>query len=116
VAVGGAAGSVARYGVATIVQRHARTGFPTATFVVNVAGSFALGLLLAMLTAATPVAVGARLLLATGFCGGFTTFSAFAYETVVLARDGRSRTAAVYVVTTVLSTVVSAGLGFLAAR
>src|SRR3954462_14280080 len=84
VAIGGAAGSVARYGVATLVQRRTATLFPVATLGVNIAGSFMLGVLLGTLSGDSPAMIGARLLLATGFCGGFTTFSAFSYETVVL--------------------------------
>jgi len=116
VAIGGAAGSVARYGVASIVQRHAATIFPLATFVVNVAGAFVLGVLVGRLTGDTRSIEGARLFLATGFCGGFTTFSAFSYETAVLARDSRFAVAVSYVVATLVVCVAAAALGISVAR
>jgi fluoride exporter len=116
VAIGGAAGSVARYGVASVLQRRRPTTFPTATLAVNIAGSFVLGVLVGTLTANTASVVGARLFLETGVCGGFTTFSAFSYETVVLVRDGRGPTAAVYVMSSLVLGITAAAAGLLLTR
>ena len=116
VAIGGAAGSVARYGVASIVQRQAPTIFPLATFLVNVAGAFVLGVLVGRLTGNAPGIEAARLLLATGFCGGFTTFSAFSYETIVLARDSRMAVGVLYVAATLVLCIGAAAVGVSIAR
>lgn len=81
VVLGGAFGTLSRFGVNEALPDG--TLFPWATFTVNVVGSFALGLLLAvLLTRRTPL----RLLLGTGFLGGFTTYSALAVETDTLLR------------------------------
>ena len=90
VAVGGAGGSVLRFAVGRWVDaRLSGTGFPFGTFTVNVAGSFVLGMLaLVVLERLPPNYRGLYLLFGTGFCGGFTTFSTFEWETFKLARDG----------------------------
>jgi len=79
VAIGGAAGSVARHLVSLAAIATFGTGFPWGTLAVNVAGSAAIGV-----AAATGLEGAARLLLVTGFLGGFTTFSAFSLETGAL--------------------------------
>ncbi len=103
VAAGGAAGSVARYLVGVAAAGLA-AHFPWATLAVNVAGSFALGLVLGALPPGGP----GRLLLGTGFCGGFTTFSAFSAEALALAERGAAGRAAAYA-------ALSVGLGAAAA-
>lgn len=81
VALGGAAGSVARYGVGVAAVRWLGAGFPLATLTVNVIGGLAMGLLAARAGAENE---SLRLALGVGFLGGFTTFSAFSLETVRL--------------------------------
>lgn len=82
VALGSAAGGVLRYlSFMALGDRLARA--PVATLIVNVLGSFAIG----AVAVAVPSSSRTRLLLATGLCGGFTTFSAFAIDTIDLARD-----------------------------
>jgi CrcB protein len=92
IAVAGAIGAPARYLVERAVAARSRDRFPLGTLVVNVTGSFLLGLVLGLglyhAFASTP-----RTVIGTGFCGAYTTFSAFAYETVVLAEAGAPRTA-----------------------
>jgi CrcB protein len=90
VAVGGAAGSLLRFVVGRWVDaRLTAGGLPWGTFTVNVTGSFVLGLLgLWVLERLPPDYRGVYLLFGTGFCGGFTTFSTFEWETFQLVRNG----------------------------
>lgn len=86
VALGGALGAVARFGVAEALP-HANGEVAWATFVVNIAGAFVLGCLLEALTRSGPdtgARRSVRLLLGTGFCGAFTTYSTFAHDVVTL--------------------------------
>lgn len=83
VALGGAVGSAARYLAATAVQTRAGFGFPLGTFVVNIVGSFLIGMVLGLFEAGN-LSPQARLLIAVGFLGGFTTFSTFSYESLAL--------------------------------
>src|SRR5215469_17868049 len=88
VLLGGALGSVARYLVTHFSSEATRHhGFPYGTLVVNVVGSFAVGYVLAW--SADHTHDRWRLFAATGFCGGFTTFSAFAYESMAYLHSGR---------------------------
>ena len=107
IAVAGAAGALARYGVGTAVG--VRT-FPWGTLGINVAGSFLLGLLLQ----AGPGRIDddVRVALAVGFLGAFTTFSTFSYETIALLRDGRAAAAALYVGASVIAGVGAAAIGY----
>lgn len=90
VGVGSAVGGVSRYYLGRWVDGWlGGTGFPWGTFVINVSGSFILGVLgLLILDRLPPDYRWAYLLLGTGFCGGFTTFSTFEWETFQLVRDG----------------------------
>lgn len=108
VALGGAAGAAARFGVAQAFA--ARDGFPWATFGINVAGSLALGLLMGAFPSPDE-AWRARALLAIGFCGGFTTFSAFSYETLVLLQRGTPLPALGYALGSVAAGVLAAWIG-----
>jgi fluoride exporter len=96
VALGGALGSVTRYAVSLGTARWLGVGFPWGTLIVNVAGSFAIGLLAALVTADGRPALGtdARAFLMIGILGGFTTFSSFSLETLNLARGGALAAAA----------------------
>jgi CrcB protein len=86
IAVAGALGAPARYILDTVVQDRRGGVFPLGTLVINVTGSFVLGVLTGLvLFHAFPT--DARIVLGTGFCGAYTTFSTFAYETVRLAEE-----------------------------
>ena len=90
VALGGAAGSVLRYGTGILVARLIGGAFPWGTLVINIAGSLIIGWFAA---ATLPGAVLAahkdlRMLVMTGFCGGFTTFSSFSLQTLGLLQEG----------------------------
>ena len=90
VAVGGAIGSALRYAA----QKTFNASFPVGTLAVNTLGCFLAGLILAL--AAKGLNTQAQLLLMTGFCGGFTTFSAFSVENVQMIMAGRWMTALFY--------------------
>ena len=87
VALGGAAGAVARYGVSGWVYALFSDSFPWGTLVVNVAGSLVLGLALAWFEGSM-LSPELKRALTVGFLGAFTTFSTFAYEAVALVQDG----------------------------
>ncbi|HVF06058.1 MAG TPA: CrcB family protein [Frankiaceae bacterium] len=106
VALGGAAGALARWGVTGSAPDDPHA-FPVTTFAVNVLGAALLGYLVGRLPVTGPRSEGARLLLGTGFLGAFTTFSAFALE---LARGAPP----VYAVLTVVAGVVAAVVGLAA--
>jgi CrcB protein len=110
VAAGGAVGSVARYLVG-LAAAGAPGQFPWGTLAVNVAGSFVLG----ALVGAVPPGAASRLLLGTGLCGGFTTFSAFSAEAVALAERGLVGRAGAYATASV-ALGVAAALGAAAGR
>jgi len=115
VAIGSAVGGASRFALSTFLQQRAGT-FPVGTLVVNITGSLALGFLLRYSLGSTSVSAETRALLTTGFCGGYTTFSTFSYETIKLIEDGDYRRAAVYVVASVVLSLVATFLGIIAAN
>ena len=117
VALGGAAGSLARHGVERMLGTS--NGLPVGTLAVNLVGAFALGALLeGLATRGSDVGHrrAARLLVGTGFLGGFTTYSALAVETDGLLHDGRVALALVYALTTVSVGLLASLAGVLCAR
>lgn len=116
VALGSAVGGVARFLLAAFVQQRVGPNFPTGTLVVNISGSLLLGFLWRYALGTDVIAPEVRALLTTGFCGGYTTFSTFSYETMVLLEDGQSARAGVYVVLSVLLSLAGAWLGIAGAR
>ena len=88
VAVGGAAGALARYGTVVLYQRFFATTFPLAILTVNVLGSLLFGLAWAYAEEREWVSENVRLLVLTGFMGSFTTFSTFAFDGAMLMRSG----------------------------
>ena len=113
VALGGAAGSAMRHLVTLAALRAFGPGFPAGTMVVNVAGSFLMGMLAVLLAGA-----GGRLppLLMTGVLGGFTTFSAFSLDAVALWERGATVAAGGYVLGSVILSVAALVLGMVLAR
>ena len=112
VAAGGAAGTLARWAVGVAVP--AVAGWPLATLAVNLAGAFALGALLEALLRRGPETAAlrrGRLLLGTGFCGGFTTWSAFAVELDLLLGAGRGATALGYAAASLAGGLLAATAG-----
>jgi len=113
VAAGGAVGSVCRYLVGVGLLRLAGSAFPWGTFAVNLVGSFGIGVLAELIVARFGASPEMRLLLITGFLGGFTTFSAFALDAVSLFERGEALSSLVYVGASVgLSLIATvAGIG-----
>lgn len=89
VAIGGAIGSVGRYLIGGWVQSLAGTGFPAGTFFVNVTGSLIIGVILGLVERGV-LSSQARLLLAVGLMGGYTTFSSFSYDNLGLLQSGET--------------------------
>lgn len=112
VVCGSAAGGALRYAV-SLLGRSYPASFPWPTFAVNVVGSFAIGALAATLGAESE---RYRLLLITGFCGGFTTFSAFSMETFALIEKGSWGLAMANVALSVVCAVGACALGYVTAR
>lgn len=88
VALGATIGASLRYAVALWAAAHLGATFPYGTLLVNVIGSFILGLFLTIVTERLAISTEWRLVIATGFCGSLTTFSTFSYETVQLLTEG----------------------------
>lgn len=97
VAAGSAAGGVARYLLTAFAQRGSVSTFPWWTLLINVLGSLLLGFLMRYVADGSGMNANTRAMLTTGFCGGFTTFSAFSYETLTMWEQGDARRAATYV-------------------
>jgi CrcB protein len=115
IALGGALGAPARYGVAQLIHSAPGT-FPWATFWTNITGSFALGLVLAVLVERFPPTRYLRPFVATGFLGAYTTYSTFAVETDLLIKDGHAVIGIVYTVVSLLAGFVAVWLGISAVR
>ncbi|WP_432560382.1 fluoride efflux transporter CrcB [Granulicoccus sp. GXG6511] len=114
VALGGALGSLARWGVGCVFWGYA--GWPWGTFLVNVTGSFALGVVMVLVLEVRPLSRFARPFWGVGVCGGYTTFSAYALEVHHLLVAGRAGLAVAYAVGSVLAGVLAVALGMIAAR
>lgn len=112
VAVGGAIGASLRFGVAQAATRLFGHGLPLGTLFVNVAGSLAMGLLIAWLAARAGGDGALRLFFATGVLGGFTTFSAFSLDTLTLYERGDVAAAAAYVAASVILSLLAVATGF----
>jgi len=116
VGLGGAAGSMLRYLTNVITLKYYSANFPLATFIVNVAGCFIAGLIFGSITQETAEAQNLKVLLITGFCGGFTTFSAFALENVRLMNSGNLSTAVLYTGLSIVTGLLAAWLGLSVVR
>jgi CrcB protein len=115
IAAGGALGSLCRYLLGSTLQP--RPGqFPLGTLTVNVLGSFLVGFIIRFAIDTTHVSPEARAFLAVGFCGGFTTFSTFAWEVLALAEHGAWMRSAAYVVLSVSLSLIACIAGMASAR
>ncbi len=103
--IGGTAGTLARYFLNHIIYHFFRTSFPYGTLTVNLTGCFILGILASLSSETLFLTYNQRLLLVTGFCGAFTTFSTFIFETDHLIRNGEALKA-------ILNVLLSIVLGY----
>jgi len=110
VAIGTGAGACLRYVTDRLVTPRVEHQFPTATFIVNVIGSFILGVIAGLVTH-HDVSNNVRLLIGTGLCGGLTTFSTFGYETLRLVESKNRGLAGFYVFVSVAAGLAAAAAG-----
>lgn len=115
IGLGGGVGSIARYLCQKWFAENIQHPFPWGTFVVNILGCFLIGLIYAIAEKTTILSPHTRLLLITGLCGGFTTFSTFAFENTSLLRSGDITYALLYIVASILLGIgaVFAGIGLI---
>ena len=111
VALGSALGGIARFLASKGLYDAAPMQFPLPTLVVNVLGCFLIGLFYAISERTGLMTADTRLFLTTGLCGGFTTFSAFAYENIVLMRNGTYSMVLVYITASVVMGILATFVG-----
>jgi fluoride exporter len=110
-ALGGVAGVIGRYALGHWISSWSTTPFPWATLVINVTGSLAIGFLMRYLTGVSS-SPEVRLMLTTGFCGGYTTMSTFSYELVTLLTGKQFGLAFLYLSSTILFAPLACLAGF----
>jgi CrcB protein len=115
IGIGGSLGSIARALCASLFPAPVPGSLPLATLFVNILGSFIIGFVYGRTTQSVLPATTVAFL-TTGFCGGFTTFSAFSIETVTLLRDGHTSVAVMYIGLSVVLGLTATLLGMWAAR
>lgn len=116
VGLGGFVGSICRYLFSVYISKLIPATFPIETFVINILGSFIIGIIFGFGIKQTWLTAEWRIFLATGFCGGFTTFSTFAYENVKLLQDGYFSTFLIYSFATFLSGILAVYVGMMLNR
>lgn len=116
VGAGSALGGMSRYALTLALQSRTASPFPIATLGINVTGSLILGFVMRIALDSTALSQEAQVFLTTGFCGGYTTFSTFSFETARLLEIGDYRRAGVYMVASVVLSVAGAFGGFALAR
>ena len=114
--LGGGAGTLARYIVISAAARLLGSEFPWGTFAVNVAGSFAIGVLMAAIDIWFNGWIELRVFLVTGFLGGFTTFSAYSFDILLLIERKAYGPAMFYAAGSVLISLIAVALGLSAVR
>lgn len=109
VGLGGSIGSMARYAASLLIRSKS---FPFATLSVNVIGSFIIGLVFALSIKEAALSNNWKLFLATGICGGFTTFSAFSVENMELLQNGKNGMALTYIMLSIVLGILATFLGY----
>ena len=116
VGLGGASGSMLRYAVQKIFQVQTAAAFPTGTLLVNIAGCFLIGILWSLVSRSLTWNDEMKLLLMTGFCGGFTTFSAFTLEGIGLLKDNKAALFFIYLTASVVGGLLATFIGIRIAK
>ncbi len=117
VGLGGAIGAMSRYGASMLVGRIWPHAFPLGTLLINIAGSAAMGVFIGLLARTLPPwQEEARLFIAIGILGGFTTFSSFSLDTIALMERGEMLQAGLYVLLSVVVCLIGLYLGLLVTR
>lgn len=117
VGLGGLLGSVSRYMLSSVIQSHTHQGFPFGTLAVNIIGCFLIGLLIGFsLNKPGMLSDNTRLFLSTGFCGGFTTFSAYSAEAFTLLDKGDIYLAILYIGISILAGLLATWAGIILIR
>lgn len=111
IGIGGGMGSIARYLVQKWVEEVYLKSFPLATFLVNVIGCLLIGVIAGLAAKGNYFTPQLRLFLVTGVCGGFTTFSTFAFENAVLVKNGNYVLLGLYVAASVIAGIMAVFLG-----
>lgn len=111
IAAGGALGAVSRFCLGNLISRIIGSALPYGTFVINIVGCFFMGLIMTMIIERGMLAAAWRLFLCVGFLGGFTTFSSFGYETLMLLQEEKIVAALAYVGGSIILGLMSAALG-----
>jgi CrcB protein len=116
VALGGALGAMARFALGSFVGNRMGSQWPYGTFIINVSGSFAIGVIMTILAEHTHLSRNWLYLVPIGFIGGYTTFSTFEFETLRLIQDGQVIYAAMNVIVSVFAGFAMVWLGVVAGK
>ena len=111
VALGGGIGSVFRYLTSVVIQKYYHAVFPFATFLTNILGCLLIGIIVGLLDKNQLSHSNIKWFFITGFCGGYTTFSAFGYENISLLQNNQTGTAFLYIFASIISGLAAVWLG-----
>ena len=115
VGLGSFIGGILRFLISDLIQTKSLSSFPYGTLMVNIIGCFVIGLIFGWVEKES-LSMEWRLFLATGLIGGFTTYSAFSYETFSLLRDGQILNAMIYIISTIILGLLATTFGFMILR
>jgi len=111
IGLGGGAGSMLRFAIQKLFNPQTAAAFPAGTLVVNIAGCFLIGILWSLFSKNISWSEDNRLLLMTGLCGGFTTFSAFTLEGIGLLKENKTTLFLIYVIASVIGGLLATLVG-----
>jgi CrcB protein len=116
IAVGAAAGGVSRFYLGSAIQQRLGGSLPWGTLAINISGSLLLGFLIRYAMATPAISMEVRAMLTIGFCGGYTTFSSYSYEILVMIEEGQFARATAYSLGSVILSLFATFAGFILAR